>query len=88
MLTFPQLCTELFFQFRESWTYPNCAGLDKSQSLKVAREIAKDFVNESIHFMETEESKSSVGLELFILEQKKKDLSVLVERRIILNHCS
>lgn len=54
----------------------------------MAREIAKDFVNESIHFMETEESKSSVGLELFILEQKKKDLSVLVERRIILNHCS
>lgn len=38
--------------------------------------------------METEESKSSLGLKLFILKQKKKDLSVLVEYRIIVSHYS
>lgn len=39
-------------------------------------------------WMKTEESKSSVGLKLFILKQEKKDLSILVQHRITVSHPS
>lgn len=38
--------------------------------------------------MKTEESKSAIGLKLFILKQEKKDLSILVKHRITVSHQS